>query len=232
MNFLFLVLLLLVGSSAQAATIFSQTPLNQTGQLSDFDYGLGIHQADDFNLDADDTVLSVIWRGFYSQSVPTDGNLPNTPLATDDFTISFYTEAGIGLPGTLLQSFSVGNPVTRVDTGLDTGSSDIYEYTANLGAGISLTDGVDYWVSIVADTTADLNDDWYWTGCITCEGGVRPPLGASATLNEVFQPDWVANRAEYHFELSNAAAVPIPAAGWLFGSALAGLGWMRRKQTV
>jgi hypothetical protein len=28
-----------------------------------------------------------------------------------------------------------------------------------------------------------------------------------------------------------ATAVPIPAAVWLFGSALAGLGWMRRKQT-
>ncbi|MDG1462772.1 MAG: VPLPA-CTERM sorting domain-containing protein [Gammaproteobacteria bacterium] len=27
-------------------------------------------------------------------------------------------------------------------------------------------------------------------------------------------------------------AVPVPAAFWLFGSALAGLGWMRRKQTV
>jgi hypothetical protein len=28
------------------------------------------------------------------------------------------------------------------------------------------------------------------------------------------------------------AAVPIPAAVWLVGSALAGLGWIRRKQTV
>jgi len=28
------------------------------------------------------------------------------------------------------------------------------------------------------------------------------------------------------------SAVPIPAAVWLFGSALAGLGWMRRKQTI
>jgi hypothetical protein len=27
-------------------------------------------------------------------------------------------------------------------------------------------------------------------------------------------------------------AVPVPAAAWLFGSALAGLGWLRRKQTV
>jgi hypothetical protein len=30
----------------------------------------------------------------------------------------------------------------------------------------------------------------------------------------------------------NAQVVPLPAAVWLFGSALAGLGWMRRKQTV
>ena len=30
----------------------------------------------------------------------------------------------------------------------------------------------------------------------------------------------------------NISAVPVPAAFWLFGSALAGLGWLRRKQTV
>ena len=29
----------------------------------------------------------------------------------------------------------------------------------------------------------------------------------------------------------NVSAVPVPAAVWLFGSALAGLGWMRRKQS-
>ncbi len=30
----------------------------------------------------------------------------------------------------------------------------------------------------------------------------------------------------------NVSTVPVPAAVWLFGSALAGLGWLRRKQTV
>jgi hypothetical protein len=30
----------------------------------------------------------------------------------------------------------------------------------------------------------------------------------------------------------SASVVPVPAAAWLFGSVLAGLGWMRRKQTV
>ncbi|MCP4928397.1 MAG: VPLPA-CTERM sorting domain-containing protein [Gammaproteobacteria bacterium] len=30
----------------------------------------------------------------------------------------------------------------------------------------------------------------------------------------------------------SASVVPVPAAAWLFGSALAGLGWMRRRKTV
>jgi hypothetical protein len=32
--------------------------------------------------------------------------------------------------------------------------------------------------------------------------------------------------------LVSGSVVPLPAAVWLFGSALAGLGWIRRKQTV
>jgi hypothetical protein len=38
--------------------------------------------------------------------------------------------------------------------------------------------------------------------------------------------------AEIESTLLYTTAVPIPAAVWLFGSALAGLGWLRRKQTV
>jgi hypothetical protein len=40
------------------------------------------------------------------------------------------------------------------------------------------------------------------------------------------------NGSDMGYVIRQATAVPIPAAGWLFGSALAGLGWMRRKQTV
>jgi len=32
--------------------------------------------------------------------------------------------------------------------------------------------------------------------------------------------------------LSSATSVPVPAAAWLFGSALAGLGWLRRKRST
>lgn len=35
-----------------------------------------------------------------------------------------------------------------------------------------------------------------------------------------------------HMDNIVVSAVPIPAAVWLFGSALAGLGWLRRKQTA
>jgi hypothetical protein len=39
--------------------------------------------------------------------------------------------------------------------------------------------------------------------------------------------------ANYSFDnVTTASAVPIPAAVWLFGSALVGLGWMRRRKTV
>ncbi|MGI9292134.1 MAG: VPLPA-CTERM sorting domain-containing protein [Gammaproteobacteria bacterium] len=37
---------------------------------------------------------------------------------------------------------------------------------------------------------------------------------------------------EYGSFLVRTSVVPIPAAAWLFGSALAGLGWLRRRQTV
>ena len=32
--------------------------------------------------------------------------------------------------------------------------------------------------------------------------------------------------------ITSSSVVPVPAAAWLFGSALAGLGWLRRKQTA
>ena len=38
--------------------------------------------------------------------------------------------------------------------------------------------------------------------------------------------------AQIQLDNVSVSAVPVPAAVWLFGSALAGLGWMRRKQTV
>jgi len=40
------------------------------------------------------------------------------------------------------------------------------------------------------------------------------------------------NGAQFAMDNFTYSAVPIPAAAWLFGSALAGLGWMRRRTTA
>lgn len=73
-----------------------------------------------------------------------------------------------------------------------------------------------------------------WTSTAV-PGVVSPPPGA-------FDPNII---GEYNFGIEvsqggwgvenvrmDVQVVPVPAAVWLFGSALAGLGWMRRKRTL
>jgi hypothetical protein len=66
---------------------------------------------------------------------------------------------------------------------------------------------------------------------------------STSDVNTLGTGDWLnlnyveifGTQMTYNLDVDNivvAAAVPVPAAVWLFGSALAGLGWMRRKQTV
>ncbi|MGI9291169.1 MAG: VPLPA-CTERM sorting domain-containing protein [Gammaproteobacteria bacterium] len=47
-----------------------------------------------------------------------------------------------------------------------------------------------------------------------------------------FDPEIVYNESSVKFDIDDVSltAVPVPAAVWLFGSALAGLGWMKRRQ--
>jgi hypothetical protein len=54
------------------------------------------------------------------------------------------------------------------------------------------------------------------------KGNIRTPLYASSSYAY----------ADYGSFLLRTSLIPVPAAVWLFGSALAGLGWMRRKQTI
>jgi hypothetical protein len=94
-------------------------------------------------------------------------------------------------------------------------------------------------------TSAYLRDQGGLSVTVTgfLSGGGQVQLVASG-LGEtlVFGEQWSGlTRVEFGSAGSNGGqeidnivvnAVPIPAAVWLFGSALAGLGWMRRKQSV
>jgi hypothetical protein len=78
----------------------------------------------------------------------------------------------------------------------------------------------------------------------SCQGGVKLLYDAADSLTMVYQSKAMGwdqtwelggkisddyGRAQAGHFLVNVTAVPVPAAVWLFGSALAGLGWFRRK---
>jgi hypothetical protein len=67
------------------------------------------------------------------------------------------------------------------------------------------------------------------TGCTSyrCSGGNFYVFGPEYT--RVLSEDFSYTAGVF---LVRTTAVPVPAAVWLFGSALAGLGWLRRKQVV
>jgi len=106
------------------------------------------------------------------------------------------------------------------DSSLSQGISplDIYGYDAadNQVAFLSLApegDGSDDWVNVVFDS------NWDAVNKVVIENQVF-----GSTFGTEAKPTYVDN--------FTATVVPLPAAVWLFGSALAGLGWMRRKQAV
>ena len=79
----------------------------------------------------------------------------------------------------------------------------------------------------------DNSNTGYWCldGSLAGCGGLRSTdnIAINAFGSRI---EYTAGEFAYAAEVSIGSAVPIPAAAWLFGSALAGLGWMRRKQTA
>jgi hypothetical protein len=205
---------LMLMSGAHGAVIFSQAPTINLGSGSDID--LNFLSAAGFSIAADDTVRSVNWLGLYVLSG--GGSVP----LTDNFTINFYSDSAG--PDSLLQSFALGSLFGgRTDTGLPgfgINDSTVYDYVADLGTGFVLQAGINYWISIVNDTTSDPNAGWLW--------------GMSTTMADpyVFSTDqgnsWTPSSRSQNMILDNAN-VPVPATVWLFGSALGLLGWLRRK---
>lgn len=115
--------------------------------------------AETFTLGSPASFNTVQWFGLYSAS--------NTPPPIDAFTISFFnTTSGVlnptPIPGL---TFTVGNAVNRTATGFTTQGRvpfTEFSYSAALPSRVLLAPGT-YGISIVNDTTIDLNDNWAWS---------------------------------------------------------------------
>jgi hypothetical protein len=190
---------LLFTVGANGATIYASTPV-----VTEANFAIPnlLHVAAGFTLSSGDTVRSITWQGAYGSGDP--------PPVTDSFTVVFYADSA-GAVGSILGSFALGGPLSRIDTGLDaSGDGDVYEFVSNLGPGMSLAAG-SYWIEIKA---APSTPQWYWG-----HSGAN-----SATAFDTGSGFVSSNTSTMYFVLDNATTVPIPAAAWLFGGALGLLG--------
>ena len=202
--------LLLTVSVAHAAPIFTQNVASNTAYPSELEFDTLI--ADDFSIAANDTVRSVSWHGAYA--------FDNSAPAADGFEIRFYADAA-GEPGALLQTFVVGNAVSRTAIGL-LGPVTEYGYIADLGAGFDIAAGTTYWLVIANDTASD-DDNWYWS-VQTGGGNVQLTTDAGASWGTA------SPAAATYFALDNAVVVPEPSSLLLIGLGLAAV--MRRTRAA
>jgi len=142
-----------------------------------------------------------------------------TPETTVGFEVNVYS--GGGSPGDLGAAlFSDTYAASYVPQYVSPGAFTAFDLSA---AGIAVNAGDEFTI-VVSRLSPTTGTDW-----ILCSIGEDYTDGESyGTLDGEF---WGSNTQDLAFQ-THVSSIPIPAAFWLFGSALAGLGWMRRKQTV
>jgi len=107
---------------------------------------------------------------------------------------------------------------------------------------LAAANGAAFSLNSVFLSTLDSPNDWHITGYQAGGGTVMQQVSLGDGVisfddqwNNLLSVTFAIDPVNSYFSVIddiNVSVVPIPAAVWLFGSAVAGLGWMRRKQTV
>jgi len=160
--------------------------------------------ADSFTLqDGASTVTDAHWWG---ACVTSDGT--NTCPA-GDFTLGFYTDDA-GVPGSLIQSYSVGN-ANQTATGNFIGvGADFTEYSyAAVFAPLVLTPGENYWFAV--SNTTD------WPTVAWGMEGTGSPFGGGHYQYSADEAAWTAVNEDLAFNLTAGSTIPEPTTLSLFG---------------
>lgn len=196
-RFAALVFFAALAAPATAQTVFDNGNPDFVNGLAS-DPGSSQLAAETFAFDATTTFNTVRWFGAYL--------VGNTPTFPDVFTISFF-DTTAGTPNAaprIGEVFTIGNP-GRADTGQDVLSYDTYLYEATLATPITMGAGA-FGISIVNDTTADTDDDWYWLTSADTTGSFT-----RSTPNDAF----TFFGGGLAFQLINRPRVVVPEAGTL-----------------
>jgi len=194
-------------------------PSDETFNYFGADYG-AYYSYDDFTLANDSYVTKATWTGYFS-----NGGLPAAeyPDVVADFNIRFANSSA-GNPSDT--GFTQRAVTATVTPGRLWGTStliQIYNFEATFDSPVYLSKDEKYWFSTALGTPFDTS--FYW------ESENNNSYYGTAASYRVDYDEWQSVNYATNFMLyGDLAPIPIPAAVWLFGSALLGFVGMGRRQ--